>query len=271
MPSSAPFSRRSFLALGAAALVSARAHAEAPEERPDLAAILQAEGLTGTFVLLDAEKGTMQAAGAGRATRRFVPASTFKIPNSLIALETGAVRDENEVVPYGGQRQWMPAWERDMPLKEALPLSSVPVYQEIARRVGLPRYRDWLSRFDYGNRDPGTVVDRFWLDGPLMISAAEEARFNARLARGELPVSARSRDIVSHLLKLETQGDAKLFGKTGWFVKEGETSIGWWSGWVEKAGRVHAFALNIDMPRVDMAPKRLVAGKAMLKAAGIYG
>jgi beta-lactamase class D len=263
-------SRRSALAIGAALALPGRASASVTE-RPDFAAAMKEAGLTGTFVVIDARTGAMRATDARRAARRFVPASTFKIPNSLIALETGAVRDENEVVPYGGKPQFIKAWERDMSLREALPASSVPVYQEIARRVGLERYRDWLARFDYGNRDPGTSVDRFWLDGPLIISAIEEARFNVRLARRELPVSAGSAGIVRDLLKLEETGGASLYGKTGWFAKRGETSIGWWSGWVEKAGEVHAFALNIDMPEVAMAPKRISAGKAILKLAGVYG
>jgi beta-lactamase class D len=263
-------SRRDALAMGALLIASSHA-AAAPVERPEFAAALKEAGLTGTFALIDAQTGAIQAADAARAQRRYVPASTFKIPNSVIALETGAVRDESEVVPYGGQPQFIKAWERDMPLKEALPASSVPVYQEIARRVGLERYRDWLAKFDYGNRETGAVVDRFWLDGPLTISAIEEARFNIRLARGELPASARSQGIVGDLLKLESAGGTTLYGKTGWFSKRGEMAIGWWSGWVEKAGQIHAFALNIDMPEVAMAPKRLVAGKAILKVAGVYG
>lgn len=269
-PRSPALTRRATLAMGAMALAAGRASAN-PVERPDFAAALKEADLTGTFALIDGRTGSVQVADAARAGRRYVPASTFKIPNSLIALEAGAVRDENEVVPYGGKPQFIKAWERDMALKEALPASSVPVYQEIARRVGLERYREWLAKFDYGNRETGAVVDRFWLDGPLTISAVEEARFNLRLVRGELPVAVRTRSIVRDLLKLESAGEAVLYGKTGWFAKRGETSIGWWSGWVERAGEVHAFALNIDMPQVEMAPKRVAAGKAILKLAGIYG
>lgn len=263
-------SRRDALAMGAV-LVAGGAAQAAPVEQPDFAAAFREAGLTGTFVLLDVASGRAVAADAARAERRFIPASTFKIPNSLIALDTGVIRDENEIIPYGGQPQWMKAWERDMSLKEALSLSNVPIYQEIARRVGLPRYREWLAKLDYGNRDPGTVVDRFWLDGPLTISALEEARFNGRLARGELPATDRAQGIVRDILKLETLGGANLHGKTGWFVKQGQMSIGWWSGWVEKAGRIHAFTLNMDMPQMDMAPKRIALGKALLTMAGVYG
>ena len=271
MSSRTPALTRRAAIAGSAFVLAAGPASANPVERPEFAAALKDAGLTGTFVLIDGRSGSVQVADAARAQRRYVPASTFKIPNSLIALEAGAVRDENEVVPYGGKPQFIKAWERDMPLKEALPASNVPVYQEIARRVGLERYREWLAKLDYGNRETGPVVDRFWLDGPLTISAAEEARFNLRLVRGELPVAVRTRSIVRDLLKLESAGDATLYGKTGWFAKRGEVSIGWWSGWVERAGEIHAFALNIDMPQVEMAPKRIAAGKAILKLATVYG
>ncbi|KAF0132940.1 MAG: beta-lactamase [Xanthobacteraceae bacterium] len=243
----------------------------ATQSRPDLLEIFRQHGATGTFVLVDAASGETTVADPARAARRFVPASTFKIPNSLIAFETGAVGDADEVLPYGGGRTRNPAWARDMSLREAMPISNVPVFQEVARRVGLPRYREWLGKLAYGNADPGTVVDRFWLDGPLRISAIEEARFNARLARKALPASARAQGLVHDIIRIESRNGATLYAKTGWYVQRGQTSIGWWTGWVERGSRVHAFTLNIDMPQMAMAPKRLEIGRAALKDLGIYG
>lgn len=229
------------------------------------------EGVTGTFALIGSDGGAPVLVDPARAQRRFVPASTFKIPNSLIAFETGAVADADTIVPYGGVPTRNPAWNRDMSLRDAMPVSNVPVFQQVARRVGLAAYRDWLGRLDYGSRDPGTVVDRFWLEGPLTISAIEESRFNLRLARGALPASARAQALTRDIVRLETEGGATLYGKTGWFVKSGETSIGWWTGWVERGSRIHAFTLNIDMPQMAMAPKRLAVVRAILKELGLYG
>ncbi len=137
--------------------------------------------------------------------------------------------------------------------------------------MGLPRYRDWLARLDYGNREPGTVVDRFWLEGPLRISAIEEARFNARLARKALPASTLAQTLVHDIIRLERAGGATVYGKTGWYVQRGQTSIGWWTGWVERGSRIHAFTLNMDMPQMAMAPRRLAIGRAILKQLGLYG
>lgn len=261
-------SRRHALMLAAALPVAAPALATADA---DLGRHFRAEGVSGTFALVASGGGEPVLVDHDRARRRFVPASTFKIPNSLIAFETGAVADADTIVPHGGVPSRNAAWNRDMSLRDAMPISNVPVFQQVARRVGLAAYRDWLARLDYGNRDAGTVVDRFWLEGPLAISALEEARFNLRLARGELPASARAQALTRDIVRLEAAGGATLHGKTGWFVKSGQTSIGWWSGWVERGSRVHAFTLNIDMPQMAMAPKRLAVGRAILRELGLYG
>ncbi|WP_439573598.1 penicillin-binding transpeptidase domain-containing protein [Phreatobacter sp.] len=261
-------SRRDALILAAALPLATPAIATGAA---DLKQPFRAEGVTGTFALVASDGGAPVLVDPARARRRYVPASTFKIPNSLIAFEAGAVADADAIVPYGGTPSRNPAWNRDMSLREAMPISNVPAFQQVARRVGLPAYRDWLARLDYGNRDPGTVVDRFWLEGPLTISALEEAGFNLRLARSGLPASERAQALTRDIVRLEADGGATLHGKTGWFVKRGQTSIGWWTGWVERGSRIHAFTLNIDMPQMAMAPKRLAVGRAILKTLGVYG
>jgi len=238
-------------------------------ERPDLAAVFVEQGTPGTFVLHDVSADRLTVADRARASRRYVPASTFKIANSLIAIETGAVQDEREVVPYGGRRQPFPQWERDMDMREAIRASSVPVYQAIARRIGRKRMHEHLERLGYGNRRIGTVLDRFWLDGPLQISAIEQACFVARLAQGKLLLSERSRRIVRDILRLEEKDGGTLFGKTGWASGPTPPMIGWWVGWVEREGRVYAFALNIDMASADDAPKRLAIGRSLLARLGL--
>lgn len=266
--------RRTFLKLGGAAFTATAAcpqsaRAIGTEERADLATVFREHGATGTFVLYDPAADHTITVNRDRAAQRYVPASTFKIANSLIALETGVVRDENEVIPYGGKPQPIKAWERDMPMREAITISNVPVYQEIARRVGLARYREWLARLNYGNAQTGDVVDRFWLDGPLEISAMEQTRFLAALAQQKLPASARSQTIVRDIVRLEASGGATLYGKTGWQFSR-TPQLGWWVGWVERDGKPMIFALNMDMGSDADASKRIAIGKAMLSRLGVY-
>jgi beta-lactamase class D len=262
-------SRREVLSAGAGGLlaVSIGAAASAGETvaREELAEVFQQMGLVGTFAALDVAADRLTLVNAARAKVRFVPASTFKIPNTLIALETGALKGPDEVFRYDGKPRPVKAWERDMTLREAIAVSNVPVYQELARRIGLAKYRVWLDRLDYGNREAGMALERFWLDGPLAISAVEQVRFLVAMAQGRLPASARSHAIVRDIIRIEERGGRVLFAKTGWSGK-----IGWWTGWIEHGDRVTTFALNIDMATAAEAPKRVELGKALFTRLNVY-
>lgn len=263
--------RRAALALsacGIAALAWSRPAAAAIEQRPDLEALFRDAGLVGTLVVHDVAGDRTTLIGAARAATRFLPASTFKIANSLIALETGVVADENQILPYGGKPQAMKVWEKDMSMREAIRISNVPIYQELARRIGLARYRDWLARLDYGNREVGTHVERFWLAGPLAISAIEQAAFVGKLAERRLDASDRSQAIVRDILRLEDTDGVALFAKTGWSPAI-EPSIGWWTGWVEREGRIHAFSMNVAGSPMTDGAKRLALGRALLTRLGL--
>ncbi len=235
------------------------------QERPEIAAVFAGVNAQGTFVLYDLKADRFVGHNRERAEMRFVPASTFKIPNTLIGLSVGAIRDVDEVLPYGGKPQSVKAWERDMSLREAIQISNVPVYQELARRIGLERMRTEVARLHYGNTEIGTVVDRFWLDGPLRISAVEQVRFLARLTAKELPVSAEAQAAVRDILLVEQTSEWSLFAKTGLALSV-SPSVGWWVGWVEKSGRVYVFALNMDMSPDSSPAVRIELGKACLKA-----
>ncbi|MBV1933695.1 MAG: class D beta-lactamase [Parvibaculaceae bacterium] len=255
----------SFVASTLLALVlSFAAQAEERIERPNLLKVFQEHQAVGTFVLYDPKKDQLTVVGAKRAATRYVPASTFKIVNSLIALETKAVKDENEVIPYGGQPQPVKTWMRDMSMRDAITISNVPVYQELARRVGLHAYGNWLSKLDYGNQSISTEVERFWLDGPLAISAIEQTHFVARLAQNKLPFSDHSQRLVRSILKLNEKDGHTLYVKSGWAQK-----IGWWVGWVEHNGRIQSFALNIDMENVEDAPKRGAIVRTLLNRLNV--
>lgn len=238
-------------------------------ERPDIAELFRQAGVEGTFVACDAAAWTCSGHDRARAEKRFLPASTFKVANSLIGLAAGAVGSVDEVLPYRGpDKPFIPEWARDMGLRDAIALSNVPIYQELARRIGLEPMREHLVRLEYGNAQTGDQVDRFWLDGPLRISALEQAWFMARLARGSLPLAQAPQQAVRGIL-LQDQGEGwRLHAKTGWQNAPG-SGVGWWVGWVEKAGRVHAFALNLDIRTAADAGKRQALGRASLEALGL--
>ncbi|WP_051713399.1 class D beta-lactamase [Spirillospora albida] len=238
--------------------------------RDDLRSEFRRAGVQGAFVLLEAETGRMTVVDRRRAERRMIPASTFKVPHALIALETGAVRDARELIPYGGRPQRVAAWERDMNLGDAIRVSNVAVFQTIARRIGPRRERQWLDRLGYGDRQVGTAVDRFWLQGPLEISAVEQARFLARLAGRRLPASADNQRLVGDLIRIERGGDRSLHAKTG-LTDATTPGTGWWVGWVEHRGRHHAFALTMDVRTDRDAGQRERLGRTLLRRLGVLG
>lgn len=237
------------------------------KESPELARLFKREGVSGTFVVHDLANDHYTVHDRQRAHTRFVPASTFKIANSLIGLASGVVADVDQVLPYGGGPTRRPEWAQDMSLRDAIRISNVPVYQGLARRIGIERMRTGLRQLEYGNMDPGTVVDTFWLEGPLAISAWEQTVFLDRLVRDALPVPKPAMAAVRAILRQE--GPAELYAKTGWGAPRGGAEIGWWVGWVKKDGKVYTFALNLDIPDDAAGAKRVPLGKAGLQALGL--
>ncbi|MBF0164953.1 MAG: class D beta-lactamase, partial [Magnetococcales bacterium] len=195
------------------------------------------------------------------------PASTFKIPNALIALESG-LTSEAEIFTWDRQPRHLRSWEKDLNLKEAMAVSAVPVFQEIARRIGPERMTEWLIRIDYGNHEIGTRVDRFWLDGPLKISPIEQVEFIGRVALGQAPFSDQTRAALKRVLPTETFGAARLMGKTG-FAPENSDMHGWYVGWVERDGQpTWAVAVHLFLSASAQLPLRTAMARDALRIVG---
>jgi len=237
-------------------------------DRQDLMAAYANAGVMGGMAVYQPVANQLTLVNTARTEQRFIPASTFKLCSSLIALETGVVKDVDEAIRYGGMPQPNKAWERDMSMRDAMPISNVAIYQELARRIGLERFKAWLGKLDYGNQQTGEIVDRFWLDGPLRTSAVDQSRFAARLAEAKLPMSQRSQAMVRDICRLENSGQRILYGKTGWSGRK--DGIGWLTGWIEGGSSLTSFSINIDMPDIADAPKRLTIAKAVLSSLGLY-
>ncbi len=239
------------------------------EEKPEIGALFKSAEVEGTFVLYDVTDDKMTGYNSARAETRYIPASTFKIANTLIGLSTGVVKSVDEELPYKGPaKPFIEAWGDDMSLRDAIAISNVPIYQELARRIGLKRMREGLAELHYGNQKVGNIIDRFWLDGPLKISASEQTEFLSKLVQGRLPISKSIQKSVRDIVLLETGKEWKLYGKTGW-QNAPNPGIGWWIGWLENRGRLYVFALNLDITKAADAPKRIELTKASLRLLGL--
>jgi len=202
------------------------------------------QGFEGAFALYEQENNSYLRYNPQRCATRFLPASTFKIVNSLIGLETGVIPDENYVIAWDGTQYPVSSWNQDHSLKTAIQNSVVWYYRELARRVERDQMQAFIDAVDYGNRDISGSIDYFWLDGSLQISADEQVELLKRLERNDLPFSQRSLDIVKEITLLQSGEDYKLRGKTGYGEVNG-IHTGWFVGYIEKQGQLAFFALNI--------------------------
>jgi beta-lactamase class D len=217
----------------------------ASEVKPELEKYFQ--GFKGAFVLYDVNSNRYIRYNPEQCTERFLPASTFKIMNSLIGLETGVILDENYVIKWNGTKYDIPSWNQDHTLKTAIQNSVVWYYQELARRVGKEKMQQYVDAANYGNKDISNQIDTFWLEGGLRISAEEQIGFLKRLYKSELPFSQRSMNIVKEILTLEKTETYRLSGKTG-SVQRVTPHVGWFVGYLEAKGNVYIFATNIGSP-----------------------
>ena len=218
----------------------------------------------GVFVAFEASTGRWITNDADRAHRPYLPASTFKIPNSLIALECGSVANADVVLKWDGKDRGFPSWNHDQAMREAFRNSTIWFYQELARRTGEERMRAWLSKINYGNADISGGIDVFWLEGALRISAVQQIEFLRRLRDGTLPFKAENMTIVKDIMIANQQNDWVLRAKTG-FTLRVEHPIAWYVGWVEAPKGPIYFATNLDitnmndaLPRVAISYENLV-------------
>lgn len=243
-----------------------------PKEVEGLGSVFDKYGAEGAILIWDRNNNLYMGYNLERCAHPFAPASTFKIPNTLIALETGVATPET-VFEWDGSRRAISSWERDMDLTEAFRRSAVPVYQEIARRIGTVRMQHYLALLDYGDMEvKGENIDKFWLDGASRISQWQQVYFLVRLYENRLPVSREAMAGTKKIIFHEEGADHTLSGKTGWAVRQ-ERNIMWFVGWLETADNTYIFALNIEpsegVDTHDLSRCRIELTKSLFIELGI--
>jgi len=214
--------------------------------------------VSGTFALFDNGQGHFTIYNLSRyKDSAYLPASTFKIVNSLIGLKTGRIVNEKMVISWDGINRPIAAWNKDLTMEEAFKISAVPYYQEVARRIGRDTMQQWLDSLHYGNHKIGSRVDSFWLDNSLKITADEQLGLVKQLYFEKLPFDKRTMDIVKKVMIQQNNANYLLAYKTGWGHRENGNAIGWVVGWVEENRHPYFFVLNIEGPHdADMLVKR---------------
>ncbi|MEI6683589.1 MAG: class D beta-lactamase [Bacteroidota bacterium] len=245
-----------------------------PAASHKLQALFDKYRMTGTILITDTSDQECYGYNPARWDSGYLPASTFKIVNTLIGLETGAT-DTTYVFPWKGEARQLPEWERNLKLREAFSLSCVPCYQELARKIGSETMNTYLAKLGYGSMDvhPGNI-DRFWLEGRSRITPRQQADFIRRLYRETLPLSYPVMKAVKSIMVIETTDNYRLSGKTGWAVRDGN-NYGWFVGYLETGGKVYFVATLVE-PReqkdvTDFAAARKLITMEAFRILGFIG
>ena len=215
-------------------------------EDPALAELFSQQGVQGTIVMSSLNGGKTFIHNDLRAGQRFSPASTFKIPNTLIALEEKAFAGKDAIFKWDGHLHDVATWNHDQTLTSAFKVSCVWCFQELARRVGAEKYQQYLRDLNYGEWREPFVATTFWLDGSLQISALEQVNFLRRVYRRELPLSDPAYETLKHIMLVEEGNTYTLWAKTGWAARV-TPPVGWYVGYVETPTDVWVFATNIEL------------------------
>ena len=226
----------------------------------------------GCFTMLNNADGEITVYNMRLDTMRFSPASTFKIVNSLIGLHTGRIVDEKMMIKWDGVKRWNEQWNKDMDMTEAFKVSSVPYYQEVARRIGKDTMKQWIDSIGYGNRDISGPIDSFWLNNTLKISPDEQLGLLKKLYFDQLPFRKSVQQQVKDVMLQENNTAYKLSYKTGRGYGEDGNGLGWVAGWIEENNHVYFFVTFVKAPDTDtdITTIRMNITKAILKQYGFF-
>lgn len=239
---------------------------EEPLNNPELAnqqlqAILDTNEVRGALLIYDLQKDQYYSNDFDWAKQGQLPASTFKIPNSIIGLESGVIENEQTIFKWDGAKRNRKIWEEDLVLKDAFHVSCVPCYQEVARKVGMERMNEYVDKLGFGKMDiTANNIDEFWLTGKSRISQYQQIDFLKRFHTGQLPISERTEKIMKKLMIVEEKEQYTLRAKTGLSIEE-EKYNGWYVGYIKNKDSAHFFATNIipigDAEWNDFVKKRI--------------
>jgi beta-lactamase class D len=225
----------------------------------------------GTFAIFDNGTGQFTVYNLKRyRDSAYLPASTFKIVNSLIGLQTGKITNDSMIIKWDGVQRSNPEWNKDLTMYDAFRVSSVPYYQEVARRIGKDTMQFWLDSLSYGTKKITSHIDTFWLDNSLKITPDEQLGLVKRLYFHQLPFFDTYEDIVKRAMAFEDNANYKLSYKTGWGNTEKGNDLAWIIGWIEENKHPYFFVLNFESPdsNTDIPSIRMKMLKGILKQLG---
>jgi len=247
---------------------------DTPQEfiQKEFQAILDSAKVRGTILILDEVENKFYSNDFDWARAGQLPASTFKIPNSIIALEAGVVESDSTVLIWDGEPRRMSSWEENMTLRQAFLRSCLPCYRKIAKQVGLERMKALVDKLDYGNlKFDSASLDSFWVEGESRITPFEQIDFLERLANSELPISERTEELIKKIMILDEGENYTLRAKTGWSIVNNQNN-GWFVGYLTYQDRRYFFAANVEPGEgFDIDDFAKIRGKVTMKTLEVLG
>jgi|SRR5690606_11620099 len=247
------------------------------ELRPDFSTHFEKCKTGGAIVIYDYQQRKWIASDSVEIKVERLPASTFKIINSLILLETGVIRDEDEILHWPGKTDTLKYGDRpeiyhDMTLREAFQQSAVWAFLDRSEKVGRDTYRKYLAESGYGNGDLSQTDPDFWNFGTFGASQINTVEFLIRLYENRLPFSREHMELVKDIMLTEQTDDYTIRAKTGW-TRENGINLGWWVGYIETSRGPYFFATRLLQDRKykteNFGACRKEITKAVLRDLGI--
>jgi beta-lactamase class D len=234
------------------------------EHKKEWERIFKKYNINGTFVLKNISNNQLNIYNKERSDSSYLPASTFKILNSMIALQTSAIKSVDDTIKWDGKDKGWKFWNKDQTMKSAMPISCVWFYQDLARRIGKEKMQNWINKVDYGNRNIKKEIDNFWLEGDLRITANEQISFIEKLINNELPFDKQIQETVKEIMITDENKTYTIHSKTGW-----TNNIGWNVGYVETKNNKWIFAMNMNIINKQDAKYRKKITYEILKSEKI--
>ncbi|OGU60661.1 MAG: hypothetical protein A2X64_08020 [Ignavibacteria bacterium GWF2_33_9] len=235
-------------------------------------------GMEGCIIAADLVKGETHYYDNKRCTQKYIPASTFKIANLLIGLETGNI-DSETIFKWDSVPRRLDVWNRDLGIYDAFKVSCVPCFQDLARRIGNEKMKEYLAKFRYdGMEFDESNIDMFWLQGQSKINAISQMEFVKKIYMDKLPIQKKNKAILFKAMEDEKGKNYTLYGKTGTaeipkskLTKKGndaeEIFLLWYVGFLEIPGNVYFFAINMNSKKDTPLQELYTVRKQIVKEA----
>ena len=204
------------------------------------------KGTDGTFVLYDTVSDQYQIYNQELSTKRISPDSTFKIYSGLFALEEDIIHYDASGQKWDGTTYSFDTWNKDQTLATAMQNSVNWYFQNLDIQLGYQKLYSYYKKISYGNCDLTAGINYYWAESSLKISPVEQVMLLSNLLENKWAFEEENVQAIKNSLFISDTAIGRLYGKTGTGVVNGQSSNGWFIGFLERGERVYCFATNLQ-------------------------